>query len=425
MAATKTPALALVRFKAAVAYPYFSTIIFGLIPYETDKIETFAVDAHMRLYYNPSMFDKCNQDELVGILIHEINHVLRDHHGRGAVFNAKLFNIAGDLEINDDITDEKNCGITLPEWVITPKKYNLPNDQIAEWYYHKLLEQAEEGDGQTQVDIIIKGKGRGKADPNAPPQPGAGGCGSIAHGGKDPWEVDDPNDPNQPGHGDPMVDYYRKATAEAIEKHVKERGTCPGYLDRWAKKHLKPKVNWRKELRHTITASIHATAHGMADFTRTRMSRRQASNPVFILPGFFQPIPTVGVIIDTSGSMSDKMVAQAVSETHDVLKTCRATVMVVSVDAGASKVQVLKTGQEIKLQGGGGTDMREGYKAYEESKVKPNLIICISDGYTPWPTEPNPHTKNIVVLTTKKGHGAEAEAPKWAKVIWADAESEE
>jgi hypothetical protein len=68
--------------------------------------------------------------------------------------------------------------------------------------------------------------------------------------------------------------------------------------------------------------------------------------------------------------------------------------------------------------------MRIGYKALAESKIKPDLIICITDGYTPWPKEANPRTKNIICLTTTKGHGAEGEVPKWAKVIWAEAEGE-
>lgn len=423
MAATKTPALALVRFKAAVTYPYFSTIIFGLIPHEVDKdhvVKTFAVDAHMRLYYNPEMFDTCSQDELVGILIHEINHVLRGHHDRGKLLNGKLFNLAGDCEINDDIMDEKNCGVTLPKWVVTPKTYDLPNDQLAEWYYTKLLEKSEKD--KTLQQLIEQMTGTGKD--GYPGKPGAGGCGSIAHGGKEEYEVDDPNDPNNPGHSEGMVDFYRKATAEDIQHHSKTRGTVPGYLERWAKKHLKPKVDWKKELRHAVATSINAIANGMADFTRQKSSRRQASNQDFILPGFFQPIPTVGIIIDTSGSMSGKMIEQAIAETGSVLKTSRASVMLVSVDAEVHSIGQVKHPNDIKLKGGGGTDMRLGYQALETCKKKPDLIICITDGYTPWPTEANPRTKNIICLTTKKGHGAEDQVPKWAKVIWAESEEE-
>lgn len=423
MAATKTPALALIRFKAALAYPYFSTIIFGLIPHEVAEehaVQTFAVDAHMRLYYNPKMFDTCNQDELVGILIHEINHVLRGHHDRGKMMNAGLFNIAGDMEINDDIMDEKNCGVTLPSWVVTPKTHNMPNDQIAEWYYHKLLEKSEKDKSLKEIIDGVLGK-KGEGQPSGS-KPGGGSCGSIAHGGKDPWEVDDPNDPNNPGHSEPMVDFYRKVTAENIQEHSKTRGSMPGYLERWAKKFLKPKVDWKKELRHAVTTSINTIANGMADFTRTKPSRRQASNLTFILPGFFMPTPSVGIIIDTSGSMSEKMIEQAISEVGGVLKNTRATVQLVSVDAEVHSIGQVKHPRDIKLKGGGGTDMRLGYKALEGAKQKPDLIVCITDGYTPWPDAPVARTKNIICLTTKKGHGAEDQVPKWAKVIWAEAE---
>src|ERR1035437_1782145 len=399
-----TPALALIRFKATVQFPYFSSILFGLIPIEKrddPNMPTMAVDMHMRLYYNPELLNKVTEEEAVGILIHEINHLLRDHHRRGKSYDGKLFNVAGDMEINDDITSDANCGVKLPDWCVYPKSHNLPNDQLAEWYYNKLLEQAK---------VSKNGKGDIKL-------PGGGNCGSAANGqgeaGEEPMDDDVSN-----GHNETVVDFYRKGTAEAIEDHSKNRGTVPAYLQRWAKEHLKSKVDWRRELRSAVLNSVNMVASGMTDYSRMRPSRRQSSCHDFVLPGFVSPTPTIAIIVDTSGSMSEKHISQAIAEVSTVLQNTRSEIIFVDVDAAVHYIGPIKDKSQIKLSGGGGTDMCKGYEALRNYKKKVNLVICLTDGFTPYPAEPLPHTKNIIcIIGNKEDDEVVKSCPEWAKIV--------
>jgi predicted metal-dependent peptidase len=224
------------------------------------------------------------------------------------------------------------------------------------------------------------------------------------------------------GQSDTMVDFHRKGVAEAIEEHSKTKGNVPGYLQRWAKEHLKNKVDWRKELRSVCLSSIAMVASGMADYSRTRPSRRQASNRDFVLPGFVTPIPTVGLIFDTSGSMGSKHISQGMSEVMNVLKNCRASVIFVDVDAAVNHIGMVKDPKQIKLSGGGGTDLPVAYEALSKYKIKPNLVIALTDGYTGWPSAPIPHTKNVICIISPDEKSAEEvskSCPPWAKIVQA------
>jgi predicted metal-dependent peptidase len=122
----------------------------------------------------------------------------------------------------------------------------------------------------------------------------------------------------------------------------------------------------------------------------------------------------VDVIFDTSGSMSDKMIAQGIAEVGGILSALEymAQVHVHPTDAVASECQKVFRPEQIRPIGGGGTDMCAGFKAVEERARRepydqPGLIVVITDCYTPWPTEP-PEWMTLIV---KVGGGG---TPPWA-----------
>ena len=46
--------------------------------------------------------------------------------------------------------------------------------------------------------------------------------------------------------------------------------------------------------------------------------------------------------------------------------------------------------RDVELLGGGGTDMGAGLAKAAELRPRPDLIIVLTDGYTPWPSAPPP-----------------------------------
>jgi len=113
-----------------------------------------------------------------------------------------------------------------------------------------------------------------------------------------------------------------------------------------------------------------------------------------------RPNVTVAVVIDTSGSMGEKELSTAIAEVGGIIKSHVGPegIEVLSVDAALSASQKVFSKRQIKLSGGGGTDMGVGIKAVDERRNKPDFCVVITDGYTPWP-ETKPGMEVVIALT--------------------------
>ncbi|MCS7300319.1 MAG: VWA-like domain-containing protein, partial [Fimbriimonadales bacterium] len=103
--------------------------------------------------------------------------------------------------------------------------------------------------------------------------------------------------------------------------------------------------------------------------------------------------PRVAVVVDTSGSISDRELTQAMAEVRAVLEQLRTRITIIPCDAVPYEaVQVLtRRDWELargKLKGGGGTDMPAGIEAAKRLTPPPDAIIVLTDGYTPFPAKP-------------------------------------
>jgi predicted metal-dependent peptidase len=137
-----------------------------------------------------------------------------------------------------------------------------------------------------------------------------------------------------------------------------------------------------------------------------------------ILPAMRQPNPpTIAIVIDTSGSMSDDMLAWALSETQGVLRSLGSSdraVRLYACDASVDSGQRIRNASQVKLTGGGGTDMRVGITAAMEQRPKPDCVLVLTDGFTSWPDEPLKGATLIVGLTDE---GASDAVPAWARKV--------
>src|SRR5262245_48635630 len=126
-----------IRFKTALKYPYLASVLWRLRPIRKPGLGTFGVDAQWRLYYDDEV--DWTLEECVAVMLHEVNHLLRNHHMRDPSVGGNIWNIAGDLEINDDISQI----VTLPDGCVYPSTFGLKNDLLAEEYNDLLLKQAQ------------------------------------------------------------------------------------------------------------------------------------------------------------------------------------------------------------------------------------------------------------------------------------------
>ena len=376
------------RFRAATDRPYLASALYSLSVVESAAIPTMAVDRRWRCYVSPEFVDRLPVVELAAVWVHEVAHLLRDHHGRADLLlpderhDRFRVNVAQDLEINDDLLAD---GLALPADRVDPVGLDLPTGLLFEEYLRRL-----------------------------PPSIRRHDCGSGAHGEARPWDLPGGGDHSEVS--DVEAQAVRRSTAAAVRQAARTRGTVPQGWKRWADTVLEPVVDWRRALTGAIREAA-AWAAGAVDYTYQRPSRRSTALRGVVLPRLRQPVPRVTVVIDTSGSMDDDALAVALAEVGGVLRAVGIggnRVTVLSCDAAVHIARRVSSVGEVVLAGGGGTDMRVGIDAAVGVPDPPAFVIVLTDGLTPWPDQAPGRTRVIAGIIGDPGH---ALPPPWIVTI--------
>jgi predicted metal-dependent peptidase len=121
----------------------------------------------------------------------------------------------------------------------------------------------------------------------------------------------------------------------------------------------------------------------------------------------------VGIVVDTSGSMSDEMLRSAMSEVFGIARASGVDPVLISCDAAAHIAKSFS--RQPQLIGGGGTDMGVGIAKALECKT--NICIVLTDGFTPWPANPPPKMRVVVCIVPG---GTTDGVPAWTECIKID-----
>jgi predicted metal-dependent peptidase len=388
--------LAAARLLALDWMPYLATALFEVIPVASPGLGTFAVDAHWRLYVDPAQLRAWGPRDAAGVLLHEVGHLLRAHHERHAEHprsDGLLWNLAGDAEINDDLLA---AGVPLPGSPITPDAIGQPDGQLAERYFEHLLEDF--GDA---------------------PDPA---CGSGAGGRRVPCETDDDEDV-PPGRSPLEQDLIRRKVAQDVEAaggagSGARPGSVPGGWRRWAAELLAPPaVAWERRLRQAVRRGL-AIRAGQLDTSYRRPGRRRV--PAVVTPGMVRPELRVGVVLDTSSSMSEAQLRTALAELEAICR--RAGIgpdqrVVVTADVAVHEVPRLRRARDLPILGGGGTDLRPALAHVHQHRRRPHVIVVLTDGFTPWPPAALAGARVIAVLIDRTDGQLPPEPPGWIDTI--------
>ena len=132
-------------FTLQTQQPFFAYIGMHVKFIETDKVPTIAVDTLGNCYFNPEFITTLNDQEIVGVMIHEIGHIAFEHLKRRVARDPEAWNVSTDGVINNIA---KNAGFTLPEGGITPNdkgeleifgtKFKDINSKTAEELYDEI-----------------------------------------------------------------------------------------------------------------------------------------------------------------------------------------------------------------------------------------------------------------------------------------------
>jgi predicted metal-dependent peptidase len=400
------------RIWAARQAPYLATALLALEPVVVDAddaagrdLSACPVDRDWHVYIDPEVFERTEVAALGFWLLHQVSHLLRHHADRYPVPGREdqsspvdvptpqqqRWNMACDAEINDDLFAGE---LALPATALTPADIHCPAGWLAEQYWDTL------GDNQ--------------APPSRHDQGGTGvvlssrDCGSGCDGRARPWDC------GRPGLSGISQKLVARDVAHRVRERRRQRGDVPAGWQRWADELLQPAVSWQRVLSSAVRRGI-ADIAGRVDFTYRRPSRRASVVPDVVLPSLRQPLPQVAIVLDTSESMSDQMLGQALAEVSGVLRGLgvgRRRLRVVCCDATAYEAQRVLNAREARLLGGGGTDMGAGLQAACALKPRPDLIIVLTDGHTPWPEAAPGGARVIVGLMDPAGT-----VPDWATAV--------
>lgn len=397
------------RLAAASRMKYLTQHLVSLTVVERPGLGTFAVDAYCRMYFDPECLNTWNIDECAAVILHEDLHVVLAHASRARKYLGKEFdedkrmkwNYAADFVVNQVLRD---ASIKLPSGCLFPEQFKLPPNKTVEEYYVMLDDQHPDGlPGYKKVTVVVEGSGDGDGKDGtsggmAPgeaydgdgPKPGKGSGGSGADGQSRPWECDKPGGKGKgndvPGLSEHEQKILERAVAKTMDEHHKNRGTLPAHLQRMVEEILRPKVDPVRELLAKVKFAVNAVP-GFGNYTWKKLNRRQASGEVR-MPAHVQPIPRVDVIVDTSGSMGKEDLGLALGVISSVLKNLPSNgVRVMTGDTHIQSTQKCFRPEQVTLCGGGGTDMSVLIEDAAKRKPKPDVILLVSDGETPWPAE--------------------------------------
>ena len=91
------------------------------------------------------------------------------------------------------------------------------------------------------------------------------------------------------------------------------------------------------------------------------------------------------MVCDTSGSMTEDLLAAALAEVDGLLRSLGLArqLRVLACDTAVAPARRITSARQVELVGGGGTDMGAGIAAAAALRPRPAVTVVLTDGYTP------------------------------------------
>ena len=351
------------RIGLLLRHPFFGNLATRLkLVDATEWCGTLATDGR-HFYYNNDFVNKLTPKQAEFGFAHEVLHNVFDHMGRREGRDPKLSNIAADYAVNQICKDERIGEV--PDWI---KIYqdNKYRGKSYEEIYDELYEKADKIDMSQlgeMLDEHLDGEGDGDGD-------------------------SDSDGDQEGGKGRPKLTAEEK---KQIKDEIKEAmvaaaqaagaGKVPAGVARMIQQFTEPKMDWRQMLRMNIQSII------KSNFSFQRPNRK-SQHCGAVLPGMMnEETIDVSVAIDMSGSISDKMAKDFLSEVKGIMDEY----VDFKLDLWTFDTRVYgyqrftgDTADEImgyECKGGGGTDFDVNYNFMKEEGIEPKRFIMFTDGY--------------------------------------------
>ena len=345
------------RVGLLLRHPFFGNLATRLTMVDaSDWCQTLATDGR-NFYFNYEFIDKLTPKEAEFGFAHEVLHNVFDHMGRRDERDPVLSNIAADYATNQILKDERIGTVPSFMQIYQDDKYR---SKSYEEIYDELYENAD------KIDIVKLGE---LLDEHLD--------------GEGDSEADGPEGKGRPKLTAEEKKQIRDEIKEAMVAAAQSAGAgkVPAGVARMIKDFTEPKMDWRQLLRMNIQSIL------KSNFSFSRPNRK-SQHCGAILPGMLnEETIDVSVAIDMSGSISDEMANDFISEVKGIMDEY----VDFKLDLWCFDTQVYNYAKftsdnadeimEYKCQGGGGTDFDVNYQFMKDEGIEPKRFIMFTDGY--------------------------------------------
>ena len=338
-------------------HPFWGNLATRLKLVENSEWLTTAATDGRHFYYCEKFIDSLDDDELVFLFGHEVGHIVYDHMGRRGDRDPQIWNMAGDYLINDMlITNNVGKKITKVPILWDPKF----RDMTAEEVYDDLMKNAVKV--QMTLDMHMDGSG----------EEGEDGKGSDGKSKSSGIKIDAET-------AKKMRDEMKEAILQSAQ--AAGAGNVPVGIRRLINQFTAPKMRWQDLLRIQLESSL------KNNYSFMRPSRKGWHTGA-VLPGMLPAEHLdVAIAIDTSGSITEDMVRDFLSEVQGMMEMYTTySILVFTFDTEVYNPVTFSDdyGDDLAdydVQGGGGTDFDVCYEYMKDNDINPKQFIMFTDGY--------------------------------------------
>ena len=405
------------RMRILNDHPFFGLLLMH-IRYAIDEEAPTAYTDGERIAFGPDFLRSLSDSELDFVMMHEIMHVVLKHCWRGEdIDNQELFNIACDIVVNSNILLENNFEVESialrghgPSMHLTPdgrEGHEFTAEEVYEMFPKSTTGSSVGFSDDHSHQGDMSGEDSYEMFPKSITGSSVGFSDDHSHWGD---MLDEDSRLAQITWTNRLLDVEK---AIRIRESTLGQGLMPAFAERYLLELRRAQTDWRTLLSEFLQQDSN-------DYSFTPPDRRMLESP-FFLPDFNSEeggVRDVLFMIDTSGSISDEMMAVAFSEVQGALEQFEDSFegWLGFFDAAVTEPVRFSDVDElgrIKPIGGGGTDFQVVFdyvsKCMEDEP--PACIIMLTDGCAPFP--PEDAARGIPVLWLLNN---EHVTPPWGRV---------
>ncbi len=341
------------------------------------------------VWYGYGFFKTLTVQQQRGVALHECLHKVLLHHLRDADLrkeDPRLYNAAADYAINAIIFKLPRDFITLPEGCLYDAKFEGWSARQIYMYLKKECESEQPQDGQPCKKGDpgkVKDRRTGKSYATQP----------LDQHGFDAKEVTEEEAKEE-----------AEKIADAIRKGALLAGMRGATVPREVEEAYQGKIDWVAVLRDWLSD----VCKGRDEWTWKQYDVRRLADDLYAPSSESETVGEIVFAIDTSGSISNTMLAKVAGELAllcEEMPPSKVRVLwwdtAVHGEQSFDESDYANIASLLKPKGGGGTRVSCVSKYLSDCSIQPEAVIVLTDGYVENDVQWNVTCPTLWVLTTE------------------------